>query len=297
MIANLVDQVRGAVCALSFQAPNQSRPVHINRLSWFISRTSPEINTGASLRMLQSVREIQEVPGGYWIPTPTRFVHLESHDLLVSTLPNSEVTRRWNVTAHLAGISRTFDLAPAGAQFESLESWIGAPRDTKQWAQTILQNARASLLPANLNINDLDVFVVSGRTSPRWENGKRGIGLIASHELVLCRPKGSDSLNSHFFANCVSGRLVHQASTKFYDRVRLMWGLALLGGHRVKVSTRIEAGVCQFELAQPLPKEELRLLRALASIHRTSRGSTRFAFRREFFSLIHRTLAHLGLDI
>jgi hypothetical protein len=297
MIAKLVDQTRAVLCALSYQTESNARPVHINRISWFISRIEPSLNTQASLRILQLVRETQALAGGYWLPTPTRCVHIGSQDLLVSTLPSSEILRRWNQPILSAGVSRVLNAAPANVEFESLESWIRAP-DTEQWTRKILNTARDSLLPANFIAGDLEVFVASDRrTGYAWEPGSRAVRSSESDQLVLCRDRTKPSTGNAFIARCAGGRLTHQASMQPFDRRRLTWGIALLAGHRTRATSREENGQCVFEVLHELPREELRLLRALATIGRGARGTTRYQVRAAFLSVIRPVLSRLGLDM
>lgn len=291
------DTVRAALCSLSYRSAVEACPVHIHRLTWYISQFNRAIDTPATLRSLQSVRESQPIPGGYWVPTPTRCVPIDGHTLLVSALPRAEILRRWHTPLLAAGISRVVASAPADIPVESFESWLGAPTDTKLWAARIFEVARSNLQATNLVLGELELYVRSTpKSAPAWLAGKRAISSMSNNQVVLCRPTGEAATTAPFIARCSGARLTHQATIQPTDQRRLRWGASILMGHRTRAKLREDGDRAMFEFPE-LPNEEFRLLRALGSYRRLGGGTARCELRTAYLPTVRSTFARLGMDI
>jgi hypothetical protein len=263
-----------------------------------MTQSSPGMDALAALRGLQEVREAQPMPGGYWLPTPTRCVSLGKHRLIVSALPRGEIVRRWGITPQVAGICRVIESSPADIPTQTFDSWLGAPVDTKRWAERIFDDARTSLQAANLPLGELELYCrVERNSAPAWVSGKRAISSIGIDQLVLCRPIGDATLPSRFIGRSLAARLTHQARIRPADQRRLLWGVRAMMGYQAKPRIVEHDGRVVFELPEDLPNEEFRLIRALGSYRRIGRDITRFEFRADYVPLVRGVLSRLGLDI
>jgi hypothetical protein len=297
MMAEDCDFLRAALCSLSNRTAAEASPVHIHRLTWYISQFNPTIDTPSLLRSLHAIRESQPIPGGYWVPTPTRCVPISGHTLLVSALPREELLRQWHIPLLAAGISRVAASAPIDIPVESFESWLGAPADTKRWAGRIFEVARSNLQAANLDLGELELYVRPRPSSaPEWLRGKAAISLIRNNQLVLCRHTGEVAITAPFIGRCLGARLTHQAAIRPAEQRRLQWGASLLMGYRTQVKLRENDDRAIFEFPE-LPNEEFRLLRALGSYRRVGPGTTRCEVKTAYLPIIQSTLARLGMDI
>jgi hypothetical protein len=297
MMAEDCDFVRAALCSLSNRNAAEASPVHIHRLTWYISQFNATIDTLSLLRSLQAVRESQPIPGGYWMATPTRCVPISGHMLLVSALPREELLRQWHIPLLEAGISRVVASAPIEIPVESFESWLGAPADTKRWATRIFEGARSNLQAVNLVLGELELYVrPTPSSAPAWLRGKAAISLIGNNQLVLCRHTGDAAITAPFIGRCLGARLTHQATIRPPEQRRLQWGASLLMGYRARVKLRENDDRAIFE-SPNLPNEEFRLLRALGSCRRGGPGTTRCELKRAYLPTVKSTLARLGMDI
>lgn len=297
MMAEDCDFVRGALCSLSNRNATEASPVHIQRLTWYISQFDSTVDTLSLLHSLQAVRESQPIPGGYWMATPTRCVPISGHMLLVSALPRGEILRQWHIPLLEAGISRVVASAPIEIPVESFESWLGAPADTKRWAARIFEGARSNLQAANLVLGELELYVQpTRRSAPAWLPSKAAISLIGNNQLVLCRHTREAAITAPFIGRCLGARLTHQAAIRPHEQRRLQWGASLLMGYRTRVKLREIDGRAIFE-SPNLPNEEFRLLRALGSCRRVGPVSIRCEMKLAYLPTIKSTLARLGVDI
>jgi hypothetical protein len=181
---------------------------------------------------------------------------------------------------------------------ESMESWMGAPLDTKRWAADAFDAARDSLERADFNPADLDVFVSLDRLrGPTWQRCTHALDMIANGSLVLCRSARGSQITPMFIARCSGHRLTHQAAVKASDRKRLRWGASLLTGYRLRITLQEGGTYVQFKILRTLPLEETRLLRALGTIQRFADGGACFRVERKFLPVIRVHLARLGIDL
>src|SRR4051812_19245021 len=88
-----VEVVRGAFSCLSYVAPDEARPVHINQLIAMVHRLSPLDGIADQLETLDSLREVCNLRNGYWIATPVRVVQFEEFSLLLSPSSTEELKR------------------------------------------------------------------------------------------------------------------------------------------------------------------------------------------------------------
>lgn len=299
MSVDRLEIVRGALSSLAYCSVTKARPVHVHRLRWFVDRIASETDTASLLDELELVRDAQRLPGGYWMPSPSRCVPIELDQIVVSTATTVELRRQWGDAITIAGISRVASGTQVRIATESLEAWMGAPPDTRQWAAQVFNAARGSLQRADFKADDIEVFLPLGRLrGPGWERCPSALQRIEDDALVLCRSAPGVPVTPMFIARCSRQGLTHQASVRPSDRRRLRWGASLLMGHRVKVPLLQEDGEgARFDVFRELPTEETRLLSALGTIERPADGGARFRVQRKFLPVIRRTLARLGIDL
>lgn len=123
------------------------------------------------------------------------------------------------------------------------------------------------------------------------------ISSIPNDTLVLCRTSPNQTAATFFIARCDRQTLTHQAAVRDEDRRRLSWGAALLMGFRLKLPVRQEREHVQFEIWRSLPRQESRLLRALAHVESPSGRGTQFKLHRQFLPVVSEALSGLGIDI
>lgn len=297
--ADSLEILRSALSSLAYITATQMRPVHIHRLLWYTARFDPQIAAVGLLENLEHVREAQRLSGGYWLPTPTRLVRLAEAKLIVSTAPTSELVRRWGATAILrAGVSRFTDAAISGVSEESLEAWLGAPADTKAWTAALLAEARRTLLPADLEEDDLEVLLrTDARSPPAWRRWRSVLPEIADDSLVLCRSAPGAAVGQMFLARVGHGRLTHQSPVRACHRRRIRWGMNLLLGHRIRPQVQDNGATVHFDLLRALPAEEARLVCALGHIEPLHAGGARIHVPRRFKATVQDILGRLGLDL
>jgi hypothetical protein len=153
-----------------------------------LARRASEGPLSDLLDELVSVRDVQRLKGGYWLPCETNVVAVSRIGILASGMPTFLLRSIVKTSIFGEGSARLIVLAdesPPPNSLQSFSSWCRAPTDTLAWAENAVKSAR---FDAPLGSRSLEVFNHWDRkVDTRWakESGKRlpGEGVFLAREL------------------------------------------------------------------------------------------------------------------
>ncbi|MHB8348581.1 MAG: hypothetical protein ACYDHM_15830, partial [Acidiferrobacterales bacterium] len=240
-----VEYGRGQVAAMAYLSATAAREVHILRLRNAFARAGVLHKLRYSLGVLNLMREVQELGGGYWFPTPLRIVPIGGQAILVGPVPTHELQRHFNDVTR-AGYARILSQWDGTAlPSQDLDDWLGFDhQDTVAWSELQITNAQANLGPT-ISSGTVQFFCARTRrslfgntTALAWTNDPRS-SLAWRKGLILCREQIASAGFRYFLGRFENARLTAEGSVP-KDVIRLQFGLAALAGEpcTVVVSTR-----------------------------------------------------------
>ncbi len=259
---------RATIAALSYVNQTEAREVHIMRLSTAFRRAGISTSLRYALSVLTMLREVENLNQGYWQPTPNRVVAIDhSLYLLVSISPTLELQRHLASVRNLGRI-RTIDKAESHIfPSQALDHWLGKPpASTLTWTEDFISLAKKTLQPTRYSgsIEFFDIYRSrTGIWCPKWSESLPA-EVRATDGIVLARHRLTATSNKYFVAQVSKGQVWAESNLPV-DAERLQFGLAGLEGKRMGCRAERRGGSCAYQFNFQLPRQERRLLLALAS--------------------------------
>jgi hypothetical protein len=297
-----IEYGRGQLAALAYLSTTAAREVHVLRLRSSFARAGMVHKLRFSLRVLNLMREAQELGGGYWFPTSLRVVPIDGQAILVGPVPTHELQR------HFSGVTRAgyARIIPQwnGTDLPSqdLDDWLGLDtQDTVAWSELQIANAQASMGPT-ISSGTVQFFCVQtarsrlGNTRKlAWSADPRS-SIVGKQGVVLCRVRVAPESFRYFFGRVEKGRMTAEGSDP-KDVIRLQFGLAALAGEpcTVLVSSRESGAV--IHLPPWIPRPERQLVFALCTRDFSFPGKAYRVRSETFTQLIVSRLKRLGCEV
>lgn len=290
-----VEIVRAALCALSFSTTPQGKPIHVNRVSSTCLRLGG--HQGAEmLEVLAHLREAQHLGAGYWASVPTRFVRATGITLLISALPTSELVRELSGVSDTLGHGRVAESVPDAATTQDFDDWLGSPADILTWTKEAIRESRFALQSTVHPDGDLSVYAPWLVQERRGRRGKRWVHVsewVQGDYPSLCR-QVLGKRRRYFWARIKQGKVLEEAPIAG-DLLRVLYGLDVVSGTGTPVSIRIAESKARVR-AIPLPKEEKRLVSALA-VEEGEEGKSELVFNQHAVSAFVDLFQRLGITV
>ena len=297
-----VEYVRGQLTALAYRSPVVAREVHILRLRKVFERARIVNQLRYALNILRLMREAQELPGGFWFPTPLRAVPIAECAILVGSIPTKELQRHFR-GAERAGYARvSHRLESHDLPVQDLDSWIELDvADTVAWTAIQLATAQAAMGPTIVPTS-IEYFTVRDVRSPfgtlvesLWVDDLRSAG-TTPFGIVLCRQRMGRGSFRHFLGQIDRGRMIAEAPAPI-ESARMQFGLAALAGKRITVPIVAREEATVFHLSMGLPRAERQLVLALGVRDMPSRYKAYRIHGAALSSLVAAKLKNLGCEM
>lgn len=292
-----IELARAAVCSLSTQPDGAlSAAVNIHRIRHLLRGLMDSSTILAALQRMELLTEVVSLPNSYWLPVPIRFVDILGTYIVIGALPLEMLVRTTTREISLVGSGRISAGRPLATPEQDYWSWTGAPKDTLEWANKQLKDARDRLAETSIDALQVDVHSVpqpQAKSVGRWKALTRLPDFTGQ---ALCRCKLGATSYRYLFAQIKKGELTHEAEIKREHRARLRYALDSFEGCAHAYIARLSAGHYHFQLYRPLPIEESRALHALAWCE--TDGSTLIVrFVPEMLRPIREVLSPLGIRL
>lgn len=270
---------RGALCVASYESINVSREVHITKLLGHFDRAG--IAGTAALKTLWFLREAESLDEGYWIPAPTRSVHLGDELCLVVGIQTTDELRRHFPSVRRAGSARVADASEVSSlPTQSLASWRGFDGlDSARWAQSVIESSSDTFAPS-LGADELEVFgirpyggSIDGR-DPVWVRPGEG-NVCTWRGVSLFRARTGQAKHRHFLGR-YKGKSAFLEGPPVHEVSRMQFGLSALQGQTLRSIRATTNGIDSIRLPLSPPTALRRMLVALCDEDHRSFGRTWF---------------------
>jgi hypothetical protein len=263
---------------------------------------------------LELIRDVQNLGRGYFLPTPLRLLELPSGDVLViGAVPTLAAQKVLGTKLRSAGLARVSEIGtlPIALKnnsdaWQSLRNWLGIESSLENWIEKYLAAALKDLRASSSEIGAFEVYFPERMEKKphhfRWCEGKSWAG--RSDRLYLCRSADKNRGRSYWLGLLARDqdivRMVKETELESNkDIIRLLYGFDLLA--KVPVTAEIEADATggRLQLSSLLPKEERRLLVALAvdTSPAPDKLPLTFRFENRWREDIERNLSSLGIEL
>lgn len=297
-----IEIIRSIVSSLCYVAPNQAREIHTTTIKNAFSRASAKGGFKFGLAALQLVGEIQQLPNGYWIPTPVRAVPLDSTSIVVSSIPTHRLKHEIPGIIK-AGISR---LAPESSasqlNSQSLANWLNLTvSDTEKWAEREITKLALELRPT-ISTRPIEYFQLGdhhqngvSKAHFRWTKIP-GNELPIEHNLYLCREKIGLTGYIYSIVKLKSGRVIAEAPVP-YRPTRLQYGIARLVGAPIVVGVKKGINFIEISVSESLPLSEFRFLEAVSLRSGRKARQRTYLFNDIVYSTFLKIFTDLGCEM
>lgn len=296
-----IEYGRGQLAALTYLAATTAREVHILRLGSSFDRAGIAHKLRYALNVLNLMREVQELKGGYWFPTPLRVVPIEGQAILVAPMSTYELRRHFPSVTR-AGYARVcLESDTKTLPKQELDKWLGVEAyKAVAWVEASLRKARDEMGPTIPSGNVQFFSVEASRPAfgsvvkPVWNNEPRA-ALVSGDGVVLCRERVTREYFRYFVGRVTGARLVAEGPIP-RDTIRVQFGFAALCGKPLTVTVTERDNDYIFHIPIGLPRSERQLMLALGVRDMLFPGKV-YRARKEFVSLIEATLQRLGCEV
>lgn len=278
------EAVRSAVWAASgVEVRQPEQGVHVLRvINLAVRMVRPLAVDGASdatlrslcldvLDDLERLGDLARLPGGRWLPTPTRAIALEIAQewLVVGGMPSARLR---SVVPGLTqiGLARTCEAPPSGMYRQTLAEWLRSPdAGLRDWLVQV--TSAASWMPFEGSLDEYEVYVPrNGRfQSQRWQSLESRVGKT----LALLRRYQARPAGTFLLGRFTRGRLTDTWSLpNRIDARRLSYAFDAEGGCHTEAAIAASTPLVSIILRDPIPSAEFRLFTALARLEPNPNG-------------------------
>jgi hypothetical protein len=261
---------------------------------------------------IHALGDVAGLPGGYWLPAPTRLVPLQRVTccLLVGGLPTTWLPPEVRQGLEHAGPSRLRGThqgaSSSGLPVQSEAAWLRAPdTDVARWARQVLHDMPLDLPSGDLMDQGVELYRPDRARPAEWQHSRwRRLepGGLVSQGRFLGRM--ATRAGRRYLVLALAGRRILQAASlpaETLDLRRLLYGLDALASRPTRVTRHAASVSVGYELRSELPSVELRLLRALGGTLTVPPDGDYYprcwTVRSGLAPRIDHALANLGVDI
>jgi hypothetical protein len=265
---DIVEYVRGQFSSLSYINDITAREVHVLQIRKTFERAGIENELRFALKVLDLMREAQNLGNGYWYPTPLRVVPMDDLAILVSSLPTQELQRNFEGVIR-EGYARVIPLTESpDFPRQLLDDWLGLDvDDSVLWCERQIKIALADMKPT-IPSGSVQFFTTRSvrsffgkTTEPQWVKGPQHC-LAWQENIILCRERIAAEYYRYFFGKVFGTRLTNEGPT-LNNVSRVIFGFSALMGNPISVIIDTKNGGSVFRIATNLPRPEWQLLLAL----------------------------------
>lgn len=291
--------VRGVVSSLCYVAPLQAREVHTTSIKHALAKSGIQSGFRYGLAALHLIGEIQELPGGFWFPTPVRAVPLGGLSLVLAPTPSYRLQHEISGLRQ-AGIAR---VAPeetvADLNSQELNGWMGNPAsDVSQWTLSELARLLCEMRPT-LPDKRFEYFqIVMARNLGKqvsrfvWAEAPSN-SIPVQDSTYLCREKLGYAGYRYALVNCKAGRVVAEAPIP-YRPTRLQYGIALIEGKPMQLDGQRKGSDFVVNIPESIPRPEFRFLEAIATKIAQTFGQRKYSLSEELHPIFSSVFSNLG---
>lgn len=264
-----VEYLRSAIAAYCCRPDLSAKEVHIGRLTRLYERAGLSNFLESSIDTLDQLREIQRLDGGYWLPTPIRYVGLtEEVGMILAVHPTEELRRHFR-TVRRSGEARLLNpIDAATTANQSLVAWLGSDsRSTETWARLQLSLAKDLLAPSiyddSVQVFGLKRMETAWATfgTPTWLTPtSSGAASWQGFSLLRSRAGGK---RYRYFLGRIGPKQSLLEGPQVKQHLRFRYGFAALLNLRLRIEVQQQGGRTLFKLPILPPESERRLLLAL----------------------------------
>lgn len=291
--ASLLEFVRGTLYSLSRREDGRFEAVHVSRIQRTFNRLGVPSLYKVGLRLLELLREVESLFGGYWLPTPFRVVEIKGELVFIGAIPDAHGLLG---DARNEGLSRLLAREVADRfPRQSLECWMGVPPQNPSTivAALIEKHKRTSAKTSGIpEVEYLSLAPGSAgrRGQLRWS--ETGISALSAEQIAICR-QWHRNRPRYFSASLHGGRIATEAPINTAIQ-RLLFAVARHAGAPIRAVIRPGRHGTEVTVSERLPIEEFRLSVLLSrEIVRAGRSTT-FILPPNLASAFSARLAALG---
>jgi hypothetical protein len=295
-----LDALRAILSAFSHRVGESCTPVSIVSIQHELRRRNRNPELVTRLREISEVRDVQDLGRGFWLPVPTHIVQLGAASLVVSGLPNQELTRRFGIKPFGFGVSRVLreeTTMSEGLPHSALHEWIGAPEFTADWTRGWIESTKRHV-PFGIDGAELYLSWVN-RTARRW--APMCDNIPDRDGTYMCRVRAVDGRSSYFMLsfNRRKATSLQEVPSDLDTILRLQFGLRSLHGNPNWYKAPSGDLTSDKTVELPLlPSAEARLLKAVGVVQASASGYGLTVSLPEFVtSTVINCLAALGLEL
>ena len=259
-----LDQVRGVLFSLANRGDPFFESVSTLAVKHALARRGRDIPPGPHLEELQTVRDIQKLRHGRWLPCDTGLVPVGDIFVALSGMPTQILASELGRSVFGDGSCRLIQAQSADYGVHSFAVWwCRAPESTREWTMNVARKAtfRLDVNSRFAYFNHWDRSV-----SRRWSFGIPPS--IPPSTIALAREKGAIG-TLYFLCRIVKATFegAEELSGNWSDAFRLGFGLRALADNSAYYLVR-NSDAKNIEIRTPrfLPLQELMVMRALGIV-------------------------------
>lgn len=285
---SLLDYTRGVIRGLpEFGAV--AAPTHVMSIRAAFEEICAPYAYRPALNLLSTLREIEALPHGYWVPTPHRLVSVGDTYIFIGALPTDELPFPSYVNV---GLARIVDVSGGEIlPIQTIATWaeieIAAPT---QVMKSLERHHFADPRPTIVTDGAEYLTIQGPRNFPVWTTVPSKIS--ATTNIAVCRERGKYG-SRYFIGSIEFGRLTHE-SPLLRRPADLLPALASARGTPLIAVLRHATEVTEVILPRPTPASIRRIFALVARTRGASRSDLRAVIPTEFAPAISASLISLG---
>jgi hypothetical protein len=266
-----LDQLRGVLFALANRGETFFEPVSTLAIKHGLARRNVQLQPAALLDELHSVRDIQRLGHGFWLPCETSLVSIGDIVVALSGMPSEFLERELDCTLFGSGSCRLFhrgSRSHSGARHLSLSSWCRAPESTPHWALETIRAACSSHQPLDVSHLRLEYFNHWDPTVGRRWTARVPSSMPPDTETLARQTDPTGTLYYVCKFENARSRGVYELDGNSSQAMRLGFGLRALAENSASYDVvRIDPQSIELRLPSFMPSEERMVVRALGEIN------------------------------
>lgn len=291
----LLEYGRSVLYSLSTSGDGRVKAVHVSQIRGAFEKLGKAPLYRLALRLLILFREVESLPGGYWLIAPFRVIDLEDQYLLVGAIPSHQASL--GLVTHEA-LARFIEKEVASAfPKQTLESWLGLTQSTTYLVSTFRKHHQSKAAPTIIPPN-IEYFKISNNSfhlGRRFYWDRKPHAILKTEKICICRVKLHGHYN-YFSSHLQQGNIITEAKIE-QPLIRLMYALSSSCGSSVPVT--IKENSCSIEVSVPerLPIEDYRIALLLSNRIERRGNLTNYSIAPIYAPVFLNRLTRLGCSL
>lgn len=270
------------------------------------------------VNLLEDLGDLAELPNGYWMPTPLRFVRIgaSAKAVILGSATVSSIQRETGCRIEVRGLSRFVDIQalPSAMHqdddiWQDFDDWLGErPSDLTVWLASYFNYAQANLKTSASDFTDFEIydpqFNFRNPQYFRWISSGDFKGDVGRLHLCRLRQSRFRGVSSYWIAQLVSGRgsdtrMMREFPIPSRDVRRLQYAIDLRDSCPTSAEVREKSNFSEVTLKSWLPGEGMRMLASLGTecSLKLGRLPLSYKFERAIAPVISSYLNYLGIRL